>query len=377
MADTISPEEFARQVLAKAMKLCDFGQPSEKLGIVRIADAIIAPVKANLKIDNYIACINGRPVNDIEEDTRLDHWELNASDILSAMICKVVYENKYGVSAKLGRNMADVLLDELVDSNSLSFANDTISVDLNYFISYIKQLNNWTIDGNTKSILVDGIATNVDRADVYSFYDSSSVDVDAHPGVRNWLKDSLKKLEDGSVNEFKGFFEELVTGILLTATRIERPKNTTKVIEEPVVPVANSSSTVSSNSVANVSSEAIASNQVSAITQDNVVDTSVSTDNVASSLEKFIGYRNHYVVVQRSLSEGTTIKVTHDFYEACALQSAFLTGGDLHLIGAIIRNRQDDLKVIVQNLIDKGVDRLANDEEEVYIFLIRGRLSFR
>lgn len=82
-----------------------------------------------------------------------------------------------------------------------------------------------------------------------------------------------------------------------------------------------------------------------------------------------------FVVVSRNIDEEVKTVVCEDFIEACAAQAGLLVGMPADVMKNLLK--KDDILQIKDNLEKVGRDRLANDEEEVYIFWIPERKVMR
>ena len=82
-----------------------------------------------------------------------------------------------------------------------------------------------------------------------------------------------------------------------------------------------------------------------------------------------------FVVVSRNTDEEVKTVVCEDFVEACATQAGLLVGMPADVMKNLLK--RDDILQIKDNLEKNGRDRLANDEEEVYIFWMPERKAMR
>ena len=83
-----------------------------------------------------------------------------------------------------------------------------------------------------------------------------------------------------------------------------------------------------------------------------------------------------FCIVSRDLDNETKVTmVCDDFIEACATQLSMLVGAPVEMCKATIK--EETVLEIKKNLETVGRDRLCNDEEEVYIFLIPARERMR
>jgi len=82
-----------------------------------------------------------------------------------------------------------------------------------------------------------------------------------------------------------------------------------------------------------------------------------------------------FVIVSRDINDSVKTVVVDDFVEACATQLGIITGVPSDIAKATLKN--NDIEAVKGNLEKYGRDRLANDEEEVYIFLMPGRDKMR
>ena len=79
-----------------------------------------------------------------------------------------------------------------------------------------------------------------------------------------------------------------------------------------------------------------------------------------------------FCIVSRNINEETsTTMICDDFIAACATQLSVLVGVPVDICKSILKT--EDIEAIKKNLETRGIDRLSNDEEEVFIFLIPGR----
>ena len=82
-----------------------------------------------------------------------------------------------------------------------------------------------------------------------------------------------------------------------------------------------------------------------------------------------------FVIISRDINEEVNYAVCEDFDDACAMQLGMLVGVSLE--DAKPHLREEDTKIIKNNLEKYGQDRLANDEIEVFIFFITGKEKMR
>ena len=82
-----------------------------------------------------------------------------------------------------------------------------------------------------------------------------------------------------------------------------------------------------------------------------------------------------FVIVSRGINDSVKTVVVDDFVEACATQLGILTGVSADI--AKVTLKSEDIETVKDNLEKYGRDRLANDEEEVYIFLMPKRDKMR
>ena len=82
-----------------------------------------------------------------------------------------------------------------------------------------------------------------------------------------------------------------------------------------------------------------------------------------------------FVVVSRNIDEEVKNVVCEDFIEACATQAGMLVGMPADVVKNILK--KEEILQSKENIEKVGRDRLANDEEEVYIFWLPERSSMR
>ena len=82
-----------------------------------------------------------------------------------------------------------------------------------------------------------------------------------------------------------------------------------------------------------------------------------------------------FVVVSRNIDKEVKTVVCEDFIEACATQAGMLVGMPVDVVKNILK--KEEILQIKENIEKVGRDRLANDEEEVYIFWLPERSSMR
>ena len=82
-----------------------------------------------------------------------------------------------------------------------------------------------------------------------------------------------------------------------------------------------------------------------------------------------------FVVVSRNIDEEVKTVVCEDFIEACATQAGMLVGMPADVVKNILK--KEEILQFKENIEKVGRDRLANDEEEVYIFWLPERSSMR
>ena len=82
-----------------------------------------------------------------------------------------------------------------------------------------------------------------------------------------------------------------------------------------------------------------------------------------------------FIIVSRNIDGDIKSKICDDLIDACAIQLAFITRTEYFMIKETLK--QEDINTVINNLNTYGRDRLANDEEEVYIFLLPARERIR
>ena len=86
--------------------------------------------------------------------------------------------------------------------------------------------------------------------------------------------------------------------------------------------------------------------------------------------------KNLFCVVSRNINDETKTIVCDDLITACANQLGMLVGEpNLDICKELLK--VDDVQTVVDNLNNVGRDRLCNDEEEVYIFLLPSKDKMR
>ena len=85
--------------------------------------------------------------------------------------------------------------------------------------------------------------------------------------------------------------------------------------------------------------------------------------------------QNQFIIVSRNIHEDIKTKVCDNFMDACAEQMAMLVGAPAELVKTMLK--ESDILQTKENLERYGRDRICNDEEEAYIFLISGRDKMR
>lgn len=82
-----------------------------------------------------------------------------------------------------------------------------------------------------------------------------------------------------------------------------------------------------------------------------------------------------FVIVSRDIDGNITIKHTNDFIDAICIQKSLLTGASEELVRTLLK--EEEIDTVEKNLVTLGRDRLANDEEEIYIFYLPKVQKFR
>ena len=207
------------EVLQKAIDLCEIGTFSEKNGISRIGLTLVCPVKGEIKINQYLNLLKG--INtELRQEDRPDHWQMIASEIASAMVCKLLYDNIIGRDMSNQKTLAHIIFDELINHNivkrpSTDITNaNQVEISLMNFIQYILKLSQWKPSELVCSnLLFNGKKYNLKIADIYKCYGSSDVTA-PHPGVTEWLTDANKKISENNKLELRDVLRELLSGLV-------------------------------------------------------------------------------------------------------------------------------------------------------------------
>ena len=93
------------------------------------------------------------------------------------------------------------------------------------------------------------------------------------------------------------------------------------------------------------------------------------------SLEENRLLPQQFCIVDRMKGKDPKVMICDNFIDACAIQFGLLVGVDTETAKSMMDQKHFDQTA--HNLENSGRDRMANDEEEVYIFLMSGRNDIR
>ena len=93
------------------------------------------------------------------------------------------------------------------------------------------------------------------------------------------------------------------------------------------------------------------------------------------SLEENRLLPQQFCIVDRMKGKDPKVMICDNFIDACATQFGLLAGVDTETAKSMMDQKHFDQTA--HNLEKSGRDRMANDEEEVYIFLMSGRNDIR
>ena len=374
--------------LNEAMKLANFGTKFEKNGILNVAFILVDVTKGSINLENHRRILKGIAPSNRPED-RPNHWELQAIYIASAMIYMLVYDNLYMKDEKAGLNIADSVFKELLKVGAVQRKDDShLEISLYNFSNFILQLEKWHPNGMFDWIYVNNKVIKIKLKEVYGWYDDSSkkssgikgflsnfmnnVDTNApHPIMKIWLSDIVKTIRSGNKNEIVNILKCLLDGLNILCTGVEPEKDET---QEAIEKIKDIGAKLGLNLNVKVEEPA---NPVN--TSQSAISTQVNSSEPSTYIPEgnYKKIPNKHIIVSHNEDDEVDVKETDNFYVACAMQMATLIGSDVETCLPIVRNKKEDLKAILNHLLTDGKDRLCNDEEEVYIFLMRGRKSFR
>lgn len=364
-------------ILTFGISVCGIGTKSERQGIERLGALFGAPEKGMPKLIDYRRQLEGKP--SLFKNIRLDHWETMAADLASAMICKVFYDNLYGRYVAGGNSvfnqvsirnntLADILLDELKKAEAVQDTGKTIKVNMKHFVKYIFSLAKWK---PSEMVMSSGIMTGksvvkVNLQKMCEYYGEPYKN-GRHPGTKLWLEGIVTAIMDEHTKEVEQACSLLATGLIIVLEGTKPPKKDT-----PAAASSTQSATVSSHPA----SSAVGTTAQKESEANTVVSDNMGEEDTVDEADSFV-LRNQYIIVSRDRDEVIRIKKTDAFYTACAMQIAMLTGRDVKELIPVVKEKKEDLKEVAMNLLTTGRDRIANDTQEVYILLVRGRKQFR
>ena len=405
---------IGRLKLKEAMEMADFGSKYERRGIERVGLLLVNSFKGSLGLERYKAILSGKSVSDLRREDRPDHWERIAADIASALVCIVIYDNynvnykKSGVHLPQLVTIADFVLNYLISVGAVKSVDGEYFIEVRPFASVVLSLERrWHPHLDTNTIYVNGKSIAVDLNDVFTWYggkpasesssglkgfisgflkkdDSESVSY--HPGVREWLSDIRQVIRDGNESEAREIFKCLLDGLLFLSSVHEvddsfaasvvssADDGHVAVMDQPKPDLLQKEPLVRDT----VKPERRDVKQEQKYEPVNPLPKpGVAERNLHMGDRTAVRIPNRYVVVSRNLDGELRVKETDNFYVACAMQMAMLAGTDVKVCMSLVKDKPEDLKTVFKNLLEDGRDRVANDEEEVYIFLLRGRNGFR
>ena len=85
--------------------------------------------------------------------------------------------------------------------------------------------------------------------------------------------------------------------------------------------------------------------------------------------------KQKFIIVSRNINNEIKVEVCKDFLDVCATQLGLLVGSDKEIAKNFIN--EENAMQIKKHLEQFGRDRVANDEEEVYIFLLPEQSKMR